>query len=134
MSIAAFRGFPDVQAVLVGGLEALVGAADRTGTETPADFTGRTPFIRVLRVPGAGGSDHVDDRSSIDIDVFDTTYAAAIRLAEQVRQYLVGPPPPFAVLDKVACDQGPVELPWGGDQIRRINAGYLVIARRVLIP
>lgn len=122
-----FSRFPDVQRVLVTDLEAIAGV-DHTGTETPADLLGALPFIRVLRSGGA--SDRLNDFASVDIDVFAATYVQAERLAEEVRQRIVGPPPPVAVLDRVRCEAGPRELPWGDGQIRRFGATYQVTARR----
>lgn len=128
---APFRGFPNPVQVLVNNLQTLAGATDRTGNQTPADFTGRLPFIRIIRI--GGGSDNLDDRSTVEIDVFDSTYTAAVRLAEQVRQYLVGPPPGPWQLDKVICDAGPRELPWANTDVRRLGATYGVVARRLMI-
>lgn len=126
-----FRGFPDVVRLLVEDLAALAGGQDRTGGQTPDDFTGRLPFVRVMRV--GGGSDLVDDRPILDVDVFDSTYSAAIVLAERIRQYLVGPPPPIFALDKVRCEAGPRELPWADSNIRRLSCTYTAVARRIVI-
>lgn len=126
-----FRGFPDPVRVLVVGLADMLGGPQYTGSQTPPDFAGHLPFVRVLR--DGGGSTNLDDRSHVDVDVFAESYAEAMRLAELIRQHLVGPPPPYYQLDKVICDEGPREMPWGGDQVRRVNAAYTIIARRVLI-
>lgn len=122
-----FRGFPDVQRLLVDELEALTGAG-RTAIETPPDLAAALPFVRVLRV--GGGSDRINDRASVDVDVFAATYVAGELLAERVRQHLVGPPPPVAVFDRIDCEIAPRELPWGDGTVRRWNATYLVTSRR----
>ncbi len=129
MLTGPFLRFPDVQRLLVADLEALAGAG-HTGVETPSDLLGLLPFIRILRV--GGGSDHLNDYPTVEIDVFASTYTEAERLAERVRQRLCGPPPPVAVLDRVVCDPGPRELPWGDgqQQIRRFGATYQIAARR----
>lgn len=122
--------FPDVQAVLVSGLAVWSGMdAD---TETPPNLADVLPFARVVR--SGGGRNRVDDRAIVEIDLFDSTYAACEDLAERISQWLCGPPPPFAVFDKVECDIGPRELPWGTGTIRRMNAVYGIVARRVRIP
>lgn len=122
-----FLRFLDIQRVLVDGLEVLAGAG-RTGIETPVDLLGAMPFVRVLRV--GGPSDRLNDFATVDIDVFAATYTASELLAEQIRQYLVGPPPGLAVLDRVNCDIAPRELPWADNNVRRFNATYGVVSRR----
>jgi hypothetical protein len=124
-----FLRFPDVQRVLVADLETLAGV-NHTGTETPEDLAGALPYIRVLRV--GGGSDRLNDYATVDVDCFAATYTAAEQLAERVRQRLVGPPPPIAVLDRATCEVGPRELPWGDGQIRRFAATFQIAARRHL--
>lgn len=123
-----FRRFPDVQSLLVYGLEPLFGAG-RTDTETPADFTGMLPFCRVWR--SGGPSDRLNDHPTVDVDVFDARYADALRLAEIVREFLVGPPPGLREIDRTECSPGPRELPWGDNQsLRRIGATYHLTLRR----
>ena len=122
------RLFPDAVRVLVDDLTALAGDG-HTGAQTPADLAGTLPFIRVTRF--GGGADHVSDYPMVDVDVFAATYAAAQQLAEQVRARIVGPPPAAALLDRVVCEQGPHELPWGDDStVRRFGATYRVTTRR----
>ncbi|TDC02281.1 hypothetical protein E1091_01140 [Micromonospora fluostatini] len=122
------RRFPDVQRALVTILEPLAGAG-RAGVETPTDLQAKLPFIRVLRI--GGGSDRLSDFAVVDVDVFAASYGAAELLAERVRQLLTGPPlrAGAAVLDRITCDSGPVELPWAPG-VRRFGATYQVTARR----
>jgi hypothetical protein len=122
-----FLRFPDVQRVLVVALPTRVGAG-HAGTETPDDLDLTIPFVRVTRVGGPSGP--LNDSAVVDVDVFHTTYVAAELLAEQIRQYLCGPPPPAVALDRIACDLGPRELPWGDGPVRRWAATYNVISRR----
>ncbi len=124
-----FRRFPDVQRLLVDELEALAGA-DRTGIETPTNLGDVLPFVRILRI--GGFSDRLNDRSTVDVDVFASTYSAGELLAEQIRQHLVGPPPPVTVFDRIDCEIAPRELPWGDGTVRRWNATYAVTSRRYL--
>lgn len=119
--------FPDVQRVLVADLTALV-AADHIAIETPTDLAARLPFVRVMRT--SGPSDRINDFANVDIDVWADTYTAGEMLAEQIRQRLVGPPPPIPKFDRIDCPIGPRELPWGDGTIRRFNATYEVVSRR----
>ncbi len=125
---APFLRFPDVQRLLVFELEALAGAG-HTAIQTPPDLTDVLPFVRVLRI--GGPSDRLHDFPTIDVDVFAATYTAAELLAEQIRQWLVGPPPPVRELDRVDVDVAPRELPWGdGSTVRRFGATYRAVTRR----
>lgn len=118
--------FPDVQRVLVAALAGF----GTTGLETPADWAGQLPFLRVMRT--GGPSDRINDSAVVDVDVFDATYTEVEDLAERVRQYLTGPPPPVAVFDRVDCEIGPREIPWGDGDVRRFHATYRITSRRRL--
>lgn len=122
--------FPDVQEELVYGLEFLAGAG-HTDIETPANLADMLDFIRVVR--RGGPSDRLNDTSAVDIDVFAATYKRALNLAEDVREFVVGPPPGLPRLDRASCDNGPQELPWGDRTIRRIGMTFTVVARRRLV-
>ncbi len=123
------RRFPDVQVLLVNDLETLAGDG-RTAIETPPDLEERLPFVRIRR--SGGSSDRLNDVATVDIDVFAGTYTAGELLAEQIREYLVGPPPPLAAVDRVVCEAAPRELPWGQPDgpVRRWGATYQLISRR----
>lgn len=120
--------FPDVQQVLVDSLVTLAGGDDHTGIETPVDLASRLPFVRVRRI--GGGSDRLADYPRVEVDVFADGYEPTRQLAEDIRQWLMGPPPPVMQLDRVACDIGPRELPWGDGTVRRFGAEYSLVARR----
>ncbi len=120
--------FPHVQKLLVLALEGLAGGAEHTGTETPDDLQDRLPFVRVRRV--TGDSTWLNDRPVVEVDVFAATQDVAWRLAEDIRDYLVGPPPPLPLLDRIDCEQGPRELPWADGRVRRWGADYRVTSRR----
>jgi hypothetical protein len=122
--------FPDVQRRLVNALEAWIGAG-HVGVETPPSFDGLLPFVRVVRV--GGPSDRLNDQAAVDIDVFGESYLATEQLAEEIRQWLCGPPPAIAVFDRVGCDTGPRELPWGDGLVRRWGASYSITARRTQV-
>lgn len=123
--------FPDVQRLLAAALVPFAGADNRTGIETPADLEGRLPFVRVRRV--GGPSDRLNDYARIEVDVFASTYSIAENLAEDIRQWLCGPPPPLPALDRAVCDLGPRELPWGDGTVRRWGAEYELVARRRIV-
>ena len=120
--------FPHVQKLLVLLLEDMAGGADHTGTEAPDDLQDRLPFVRVRRI--TGDSDRLNDRPVVEVDVFAATQDLAWRLAEDIREYLVGPPPPHPLLDRIDCEQGPRELPWADQRLRRWGADYRVTSRR----
>ncbi len=123
-----FLRFPDVQRLLIADLEQLVGAG-HVAIETPATLADWLPFVRIART--GGGSGRVSDGPRFELDVFAGTYLLAERLAEQIRQYLCGPPPGPWLLDRVDCLIGPRELPWDDDGlIRRWGAEYEAVTRR----
>lgn len=125
--MAGFVRFPDVQKLLVQWVTTVDGVT-AAGSETPETFTDRLPFVRILRT--GGGSDWLNDRASVDIDVFAALYADGEPLAERVRQQLMGPPPPVVFLDRAECEIGPRELPWGDGLVRRWHATYTLTSRR----
>lgn len=121
--------FPDVEVLLVGYLEGLVANSDQVDTETPGDFTGLLPFIRVYRF--GGFADRFNDFADIQLDVFAELRSVGFPLARQIQSLLMGPPPPIVLLDRVDCTVGPRELEWGDDNtVRRWGATYRVVSRR----
>lgn len=123
------RRFPDVTRLLVTALEVWVdGDPTRTGPETPDDLQTRLPFIRAYRA--GGGRDRLNDAPTVAIDVFAGSYSQAESLAEDIAQWLCGPPPPLAELDRVECDVAPRQLPWGDERIFRFQAQYTAVTRR----
>lgn len=124
------RRFPDVQRVLIAGLETLVGVG-HVGVETPDDLDVRLPFVRVMRI--GGPRDRLNDHATVDVDVFAASYTAAETLAETISEWLCGPPPGARELDRVDCDVAPRELPWSdGETLRRWGATYRAVTRRRL--
>lgn len=121
--------FPDVEVLLVGYLEGLVASSGQVDTETPGDFTGLLPFIRVYRF--GGFADPFNDFADIQLDVFADLRSVGFPLARQIQSLLMGPPPPIALLDRVDCTAGPRELEWADkDTVRRWGATYRVVSRR----
>ncbi len=124
------RVFPDMQRVLVAELAVWVG--ENVDTETPDDLQDRLPFIRVERV--GGGRDRVSDAPVIELQFYAATYAAVQPLAEQVCEWLCGPPSPVAAIDRALCTSGPTEIPYGDERIRRMVATFQLTTRRVPTP
>lgn len=122
--------FPDVHAIVLSWLASAYPQA-KAGTQTPPDFTGLLPYVRVVRRGGA--NDRLSDFPTVEIDVFDATYEAAEDLAERIRQDLIGPPPAPPRLDNCSCPDGVKERPWGeSTQVRRLGATYRMSTRRIL--
>lgn len=123
------RRFPDVTRMLVTALEVWVPDGTHTGPETPTDLQDKLPFIRAYRI--GGNRDRLADFPTVAVDVFDGTYSGAEALAEDVAQWLCGPPPPIVWLDRVEPDVAPRRLPWGDERVFRFQAQYSLVTRRV---
>jgi hypothetical protein len=122
--------FPDVQDLLVDAMAVWVGGdTDRVDSETPDNLQQMLPFIRVVKM--GGGRSRISDYPSVSVDVFAATYSEAFRLAERIDQWLAGPPPPLPSLDRVVHDVAPREMDWPDPDIRRFQAQYTVVTRRV---
>ena len=78
-----------------------------------------------------GGRGVVSDRPTVEVQVYAATYAQAQSLSERICEWLCGPPPPIPQLDKVTCDGGPREIPYGDIRIRRFVTSYQLTTRRV---
>ena len=120
--------FPDLEVAIIDLIEDL--SNGNAGTETPASLETTLPFLRVLR---SGGPDNrFTDSARITIDAFDSTRPLAHALAESVRQRLLSFPHVIngAVIDTVATNSGPTEIPWGDPVVRRFVSSYVVTARR----
>jgi hypothetical protein len=124
------RRFPDVTRMLVTALEVWVPDGTHTGPETPEDLQAKLPFIRAYRM--GGGRDRLNDYATVAVDVFDATYTGAESLAEDIAQWLCGPPPPLALIDRIDPDVSPRRLPWGDDRLVRFQAQYSLVTRRVV--
>jgi hypothetical protein len=121
--------WPEVESLLVAYLETLVADADQVNTETPDDFAGLVPFIRVYRF--GGNTNRTNDFADVQLDVFHPLRSVGLPLARQIPSQLLGPPPPVAMFDRIECSVGPREMPWGDDDtMRRWGATYRVVSRR----
>lgn len=127
---APTRRFPDLQTTIIAALGTKFGSG-HIDTETPPDLAGKVPFCRV-RSRG-GPRDQLNGFGVFDVDIFDTLYSAVEPLANDVCEYLCGPPPPTVLLDRIQCDNMPQELPWGDGTIRRMGSTYTAVYRRRLV-
>lgn len=123
------RRFPDVTRLLVTELEVWVPDGTHTGPETPDDLQAKLPFIRAYKI--GGSRDRLSDFPTVAVDVFTDAYSTAEDLAEAIAQWLCGPPPPIAALDRVEPDVAPRRLPWGDERIFRFQGQYTLVTRRV---
>lgn len=125
--------FPDIEVVLMDGLEAefaALGPGD-TGRVTPANINTRgREFVRVARI--GGRDDRVTDYPVVDIDVFAPTRQRARDLAEGVRSWLLRYPVRVGTvtLDRVVTETAPFQAPWEGDNVSRYLATYRISTRR----
>lgn len=123
------RRFPDVTRLLVLALEVWVEDGTHTGPDAPLNLQDKLPFIRAYRM--GGRRDRLSDFPTVAVDVFADSYTAAEALAEDVDQWLCGPPPPIWELDRVEHDVAPRRLPWGDERIFRWQAQYTLVTRRI---
>jgi hypothetical protein len=123
------RRFPDVTRLLVTALEVWVPDPSHTGPEVPLELQDKLPFIRAYRI--GGNREWISDYPTVAIDVFADSYSAAEGLAEDIDQWLCGPPPPLWELDRVEPDVAPRSLPWGDERIFRWQAQYSMVTRRI---
>lgn len=120
--------FPDLESAVIELLAGL-GTLD---TETPADLASNVPFIRVNRL--SGNDDFFNDLGHIDVDVFGVKgdRTALSDLARLVQQRLIRGPHVLSecVIDRVATDVSPKEVPWANEAFRLFTATYSITARR----
>jgi hypothetical protein len=117
-------------ATVVAHLLITVAAADRVGIATPDDLTGRMPFVRVTRA--GGPRDRFSDYARLAVDVFDGDYARGYATAEDVAAFLEPGRQRYGavVIDRVAVDSAPSEVPPWAPGIFRFEATYTVVSRR----
>lgn len=134
--MTALTVFPDVEVVLMDGLEAGFVALEPgdVGTVTPSNLHTRMAqgryFVRVGRV--AGRDDRISDYAVIDVDVFAPTRDGARSLAESIRAWLLGYPVSVGAvtLDRVSTETAPFRAPWEDEAVWRFLATYQITTRR----
>lgn len=135
-TVPELAAFPDVEQSLMDLLTDLVVDPDDVGIIIPSDLQQRVlgdPPRPVIRVRCIGGSDNrFFDNPRIDIEVFAASRAAAMPLAETIRQRLISKPrhTAFGVIDRAETEVRPQEIPYDDPDIRRIAATYRLSMRR----
>lgn len=123
--------FPDVELLLVTLLADL--ADGNIDIETPADLQDHLPFIRVTRIGGQGtrwsSAPHID----VDALVGVGNRSAGMALAQACEARLSSFPhviPDVGVIDTVATDVSPNEVPWNDPAVLLFTSSYTVTVRR----
>ena len=118
--------FPDISDSLIAWIEATTEAT--ADTVTPDAFDGGL-FVRVDAL--GSPSDGVTRFHRVELHHFAPTRAAAVALAEQIHDTLTPRTRAgAAIIDTVRIDAAPHEIPWPGDNVRRIVARYQISTRR----
>lgn len=118
--------FPDVQAIL----KDVLADFGTYGIQTDAHLEDKLPFVTSREL---GGQDNrITDATTVDIDVFASSYAGK-GIAESIRQTLTAAPLVTAtgIIDTCTTQTKPHEVPWtDGSTVRRWTATYRITARR----
>lgn len=131
MSDPVLRDFPDVERLLAGLYEPLLGGANHVGSETPDDLELRLPFLRLTRV--SGPRTVLMDFPTVEWDYFDADELTGKPAASQLLNLLLRKPPPHPAIDLVTCPLGPRELPWSNEAVRRWGATLDLQLRQVRV-
>lgn len=107
-------------------------AEDRVG----GDFAyepGGTPdfYIQIALIPG-GSSDELEGEWAVDIDVFSSSYATAMRVSLDLETVFLKRihRADEMRLDRTYQNSSPAERPWDDDGVHRIGSTYVFTARR----
>lgn len=131
MSQPVERGFINIERLVASIAAPLVGGANHTGSETPADLEAKLPFVRARRV-GGERTVHIDypivDVSFLAVDEV-TGWPAVSELTDLLLSK------PHWSIDVAGCDPAPRELPWGDNEnVRHWGATFFFELRRVQLP
>lgn len=107
-------------------------------SSSDAPLVGVTPLPHVQAYGFAGSRDELEDRPTIEVQVFAASYMVAGNLAEAIDAKLLTPGGHriasnggFVLFDQVLSITSPVEVPWDAEGvIRRFQASYSVSIRR----
>lgn len=130
--------FPQAERIALAALidlGATASPAFGSGSETPENLqdvlSGGSGFVRVVRGPGP--CDGLDDAPTIRVDAFGLTLAACEDLAEVVRTRLMDSDlvNEHGCIDRMTCPSGPTELPWSNPDVKRLQAIYQALVRRI---
>lgn len=107
----------------------------RVGGDLAYDSAAMDFYIRIDKVPG-GRSDRFEAAFIVDVEVFGVNYLETESRSLDIEALLLGYPHVVEVGDKtwvfdaVSQNTGPDELPWEDDEVSRLGATYVIIARR----
>lgn len=82
-------GWPDAEDVAMSLLAQMSPSVEAT-TSTDIDLAEQAPIVRVTRI--GGEDDGISDRPLVEFAVFHSTYDAARKLAENIRQHILASP------------------------------------------
>lgn len=105
----------------------------RVANEIPANLENVVPVVVVRVVPG-GGNDRITDTCPVDVECFGADRDAMWALAAQAHEHLLAASGAIAgglLLDSVATQSRPGEVPYGNPGVRRAIASYEVDTRPV---
>lgn len=91
-------------------------------------------YIRIDKV--ASSADRFEGAYTVDVEVFGRNYLETESRALDIEALLLGYPHVVEVegrtwvFDEVSQNSGPDELPWDDDEVSRLGATYVIIARR----
>ncbi|MCO6011415.1 hypothetical protein NE236_41345 [Actinoallomurus purpureus] len=126
--------FPDVERAVMDLLADLVTDPADVGTRIPADLQTRLGAGRkVIRVRCIGGDDdRFTDYPRVDVEVYASTRAVAMPLAETIRQRLISRPrqTAFGVIDRATTEVRPQEISYDDPDVRMVTATYRMSLRR----
>lgn len=128
--------FPNPERILVEASGALAAGTPprwEAGGVTPAELQEKVPFVRFQRI--GGPSDTVNDYPFVTVEVFATTIAEAIDIAEEHRALLVGGHirNSHGQIDRAICTSAHTELPAPDPNLRRITTTYRCTLRRLTV-
>lgn len=130
--MSSIKPFPLIEKAVKEVIEANYQPADgKTGGDMdPATLDGL--FVQLSLVPGVGSSDKTSGEWMIDIDVFGTSYGAAMNHALALEALLLAGrfTTGEMIVDNVYQNASPAEGPWDDDSVFRISASYVFTARR----
>lgn len=128
-------GSVDIELDLIGWLQAKAGPGVVVRDEVDNNLLDELPTVQVQRIP-AGGDDGLRlDRALVDIDVYAATRGEAIRLAGQIRGWLLvelaGSATSRAVYGRVTSSPPPAVRPYENTGLRRVGATYQIYSHPV---
>lgn len=104
-------------------------AAGKVGGDL--SYSGTGLYVWLGLIPGAGFANQTSGEWSLDLDVFETSYAAAMEAALAIEAALL--PGRFQGTQMnidIVTGGGPAEVPWEDEGVYRVSAVYTFSARR----